>query len=198
MAAKLRSPTNGFWSALTIATTQRLPVLFFIEDNGYGISVKSDFQTPGGNIAANLAAFRNLQDPRRRTAPIRSAAAATHRAGGRGRSQRRGAGAAAPARAAAVRSFRPGHAGLQVADEIAAERSRDPLVRLREQLVPGDAVAKQAWRALETRAREDVAARTRQRRATSDARCRRTSRAHAFSEVERRRRRSSCSSRAAC
>src|SRR4029453_4415370 len=29
--------TNGFWSALTIATTQRLPILFFIEDNGYGI-----------------------------------------------------------------------------------------------------------------------------------------------------------------
>ena len=42
--------TNGFWSALNIATTQRLPILFFIEDNGYGISVKSDFQTPGGNM----------------------------------------------------------------------------------------------------------------------------------------------------
>jgi 2-oxoisovalerate dehydrogenase E1 component len=53
--------TNGFWAALTIATTQRLPVLFFLEDNGYGISVKSEFQTPGGNIAANLAAFRNLR-----------------------------------------------------------------------------------------------------------------------------------------
>lgn len=52
--------TNGFWSALNIATTQRLPVLFFIEDNGYGISVPSGYQTPGGNIAANLAAFRNL------------------------------------------------------------------------------------------------------------------------------------------
>src|SRR5690606_2466635 len=52
---------NGFWSALTIAATQRLPVLFFIEDNGYGISVKSEFQTPGGDIAANLASFRNLQ-----------------------------------------------------------------------------------------------------------------------------------------
>ena len=64
--------TNGFWSALTIATTQRLPVLFFIEDNGYGISVKSDFQTPGGNIAANLASFRNLQDPRRRQRAIRA------------------------------------------------------------------------------------------------------------------------------
>lgn len=52
--------TNGFWSALTIATTQKLPVLFYIEDNGYGISVTSEFQTPGKNIAANLASFKNL------------------------------------------------------------------------------------------------------------------------------------------
>lgn len=53
--------TNGFWSALTIATTQKLPVLFYIEDNGYGISVKSDFQTPGGDITKNLESFKNLK-----------------------------------------------------------------------------------------------------------------------------------------
>ncbi len=53
--------TNGFWSALTIATTQKLPVLFYIEDNGYGISVTSEFQTPGANIAENLASFHNLK-----------------------------------------------------------------------------------------------------------------------------------------
>src|SRR5688572_17233455 len=52
--------TNGFWSALTIATTLKLPILFYIEDNGYGISVPGFLQTPGGNIAANLAAFQNL------------------------------------------------------------------------------------------------------------------------------------------
>lgn len=53
--------TNGFWSALTIATTQKLPVLFYIEDNGYGISVTSEYQTPGANIAENLASFKNLE-----------------------------------------------------------------------------------------------------------------------------------------
>jgi len=53
--------TNGFWAALNIATTLELPMLFFVEDNGYGISVPSDFQTPGRNIAKNLAAFGNLQ-----------------------------------------------------------------------------------------------------------------------------------------
>ena len=52
--------TGGFWAALTIATTQSLPMLFYIEDNGYGISVPSDYQTPGRDIAANLASFNNL------------------------------------------------------------------------------------------------------------------------------------------
>lgn len=53
--------TNGFWAALTIATTLGLPMLFYVEDNGYGISVTSDFQTPGGNIANNLQSFKNLR-----------------------------------------------------------------------------------------------------------------------------------------
>lgn len=52
--------TNGFWSALTMATTLQLPMLFYIEDNGYGISVPSSFQTPGGNIVKNLASFKGI------------------------------------------------------------------------------------------------------------------------------------------
>ena len=52
--------TGGFWSALTIATTQQLPLLIYIEDNGYGISVPSEYQTPGKDIAANLASFAGL------------------------------------------------------------------------------------------------------------------------------------------
>jgi 2-oxoisovalerate dehydrogenase E1 component len=52
--------TGGFWSALTIATTQKLPLLFYVEDNGYGISVPSEYQTPGKDIAANLASFSGL------------------------------------------------------------------------------------------------------------------------------------------
>ena len=38
--------TNGFWSSLTMATTLKLPMLFYIEDNGLGISVKGEMQTP--------------------------------------------------------------------------------------------------------------------------------------------------------
>lgn len=52
--------TNGFWAALTAATTQKLPMLFYVEDNGYGISVPSTFQTPGGDIAKNLSGFQGL------------------------------------------------------------------------------------------------------------------------------------------
>lgn len=53
--------TNGFWAAITIATTQKLPVLFYIEDNQFGISVPSTFQTPGGDIALNLKSFSGLK-----------------------------------------------------------------------------------------------------------------------------------------
>ena len=52
--------TGGFWSTLTIATTQRLPLLIYVEDNGYGISVPSEYQTPGKDIALNLASFTGL------------------------------------------------------------------------------------------------------------------------------------------
>ena len=39
--------TNGFWSALTMATTLELPMLFYIEDNGLGISVKGEHADAG-------------------------------------------------------------------------------------------------------------------------------------------------------
>ncbi len=52
--------SNGFWAALNIVTTRNLPYLFFIEDNGFAISVRSHLQTPGGNIAANLRCYGNL------------------------------------------------------------------------------------------------------------------------------------------
>ena len=105
--------TNGFWSALTIATTQRLPMLFFIEDNGYGISVKSDFQTPGGNIAANLSGFKNLRIIEGDSAKPVEAAAADRKGRGR-RARRRRSGAAARAGAASVRALGSGHADVQV------------------------------------------------------------------------------------
>ena len=60
LGGEASAATNGFWSALTMATTLLLPMVFYIEDNGYGISVPSWLQTPGADIAANLASFRNL------------------------------------------------------------------------------------------------------------------------------------------
>lgn len=53
--------TSGFWSALNISTTNNLPHLFYIEDNGYGISVPQTLQTPGGDQVANLASYKNLK-----------------------------------------------------------------------------------------------------------------------------------------
>lgn len=127
--------TNGFWSALNIVTTERLPLLFFIEDNGYGISVPSEQQTPGGNIAENLQGFRGLRvlegdasDPRGVAGVIEDAVAGVRSGDG-------------PALLRLVVPRLSGHSGQDTQTyksdlEIAAERSRDPLEKLRLQLVP--------------------------------------------------------------
>ena len=51
---------NGFWAALTIASTRKIPMLFFIEDNAFAISVRSHLQTPGADLSSNLRGFKNL------------------------------------------------------------------------------------------------------------------------------------------
>jgi 2-oxoisovalerate dehydrogenase E1 component len=135
--------TNGFWSALNIATTERLPLLFFIEDNGYGISVPSRQQTPGGNIARNLQGFRGLRvldgdasDPMAAAELIEDAVTQV----------RSGEG---PALIRLVVPRLSGHSGQDTqtyksAAEIAAERERDPLEKLRARLVP-DLVSAVDW-----------------------------------------------------
>lgn len=81
--------TSGFWAALNISTTNNLPHLFYIEDNGYGISVPQTVQTPGGDQVANLASYKNLlivdgdgTDPK--TTPQLIAQAVAHVRSGKG------------------------------------------------------------------------------------------------------------------
>ena len=60
MGGEGSTAANGFWAALNIVTTLRLPMIFSIENNNYGLSVPSELQTPCGDITANLACFQNL------------------------------------------------------------------------------------------------------------------------------------------
>ena len=127
--------TNGFWSALNIATTLRLPLLFYIEDNGYGISVPSELQTPGANIARNLKSFGNLRvlesdgsNPLNAAATIEDAVQGV----------RTGAG---PTLLRLTVPRLSGHSGQDTQtykspELIAREKAADPFVKLREQLVP--------------------------------------------------------------
>jgi 2-oxoisovalerate dehydrogenase E1 component len=148
--------TNGFWSALTIATTLGLPVLFYIEDNGYGISVPGRFQTPGGNIAENLSSFRGLTVLDGDGSDIGSSARMIADAVATVR-ERRG-----PVLLRLTVPRLSGHSGQDTqtykdAELLGRERERDPLTRLHRYLVPG-ALSEEQWSELEQRAESQVAA----------------------------------------
>jgi 2-oxoisovalerate dehydrogenase E1 component len=148
--------TNGFWAALNVATTQRLPLLFYIEDNGYGISVRSTLQTPGGNIAHNLSGFRALQvfdgdgsDPAEAARLTATAVAAARSGNG-------------PVLLRLVVPRLSGHSGqdtqtYKAPEELLAEQARDPLTALKRQLVPA-ALTSEQWSGAEAAARAEVAA----------------------------------------
>ncbi len=147
--------TSGFWAALNIATTERLPLLFFIEDNGYGISVPSRQQTPGGNIARNLEGFRGLRvldgDA---SEPVAAASLIEDAVNG----VRTGAG---PTFLRLLVPRLSGHSGqdtqtYKTAAEISAERARDPLAKLRAAVVP-DLLSAADWDSELSHGREAVA-----------------------------------------
>jgi 2-oxoisovalerate dehydrogenase E1 component len=146
--------TNGFWSALTIATTLHLPVLFYIEDNGFGISVSSALQTPGGDIAANLAAFANLTVLNGDGTQPSEAAELTARAVGIVRAD----GGPVLLRLTVPRLS--GHSGQDTqayksAAAVALERARDPLDQLRRFAVPA-LMSEEQWSRIEAAARHEV------------------------------------------
>ena len=140
--------TNGFWSALTIATTQNYPMIFFIEDNNYGISVDGSFQTPGGNIAHNLAAFSNLRifegdgaDPEQASELIQAAVEHVRKR-------------LSPVLLRLSVPRLCGHSGAdnqsyKTAEQKADELSRDPLPRLKEYCRKKKILSSKQWEELE-------------------------------------------------
>lgn len=146
--------TNGFWAALNIATVRKLPMLFFLEDNGYGLSVPSTVQTPGGNIARNLSAFGELHILHADTRNPAETAQTIHEAveyvrNGRG--------------VVLLRLVMPrlsGHSGQDTQgyksnEFVDEERAKDPLPHLHSFLVPS-ILSADDWTALEHEAAESV------------------------------------------
>lgn len=146
--------TNGFWAALTIATTQKLPMLFFIEDNGFGISVPSTFQTPGADIAKNLASFQNLHVLSGDGCKPQESAALINEAVEHVRARKGPCLLRLTVPRLQGHSFQDTQA-YKSAATVKREWARDPLPRLREFLVPSQLSASD-WDALDTQAREAV------------------------------------------
>ncbi len=157
---------NGFWAALNIATTQNLPLLFWIEDNGYGISVPAHLQTPNGNIAANLAAYGNLKifecdgtNPREAAQTIHDAVRYTREQG------------TALARLRVPRlqghTFGEDQRAYKSEGQIAREFEIDPVVRLRE-FVLQNGMRAEEWDTLANDVRAELRAALREAEAMPD------------------------------
>ena len=149
--------TSGFWASLNISTTNNLPHLFYIEDNGYGISVPQTVQTPGGDQVANLAAYKNLKivdgdgtDPI--LTPKLVQEAVDYVRSGKG--------------TCLLRLKVPRLCGHTFQDTqtykpeamILDEQSRDPLPKLKAHLEKENILSAQQWQELETKAYADVRA----------------------------------------
>jgi 2-oxoisovalerate dehydrogenase E1 component len=142
--------SNGFWSALTIATTQQLPMLFYIEDNGFGISVPSTVQTPGGNIAANLAGWKDLTIFEGDGSDPFEASRLTREAVDFVREQRKPAMLRLTVPRLEGHSFQDTQT-YKSEDLVKEEWARDPLPRLKDYIVPA-IISEEEWYALEARA----------------------------------------------
>ncbi len=146
--------SNGFWSALTIATTQKLPMLFYIEDNGFGISVPSTIQTPGGNIAANLSSWKGLAIFEGDGCDPAEAARLTIEAVEYVRRER------APVLLRLTVPRLQGHSfqdtqSYKTEETVRSEWARDPLPRLKDYIVPA-VLSEKEWQDAESRARAAV------------------------------------------
>ncbi len=157
LGGEASAATNGFWSSLTIATTLKLPMLFYIDDNGLGISVKSELQTPGANIAKNLASFTNLFvrdgdgcEPGEAAGLL--AECVEHVRSGEGPALVR-----LTVPRLSSHSGPDNQKGYRTEEEIAADNARDPLPRLRRYLVPAF-MSEDDWAELEARVTRDVRA----------------------------------------
>jgi 2-oxoisovalerate dehydrogenase E1 component len=149
--------TNGFWSALTMATTLSLPMLFYVEDNGLGISVRGDMQTPGANIAKNLASFTNLLVRDGNGSDPANAAATLHECVQHVREGRGPALVRLTVPRLSSHSGPDNQKGYRSDADIQQDWTRDPLPNLKAYLVPSLLSAAE-WTALEAEVQRDVQA----------------------------------------
>jgi 2-oxoisovalerate dehydrogenase E1 component len=130
-------------------------MVFYVEDNGLGISVRGEMQTPGGNVAKNLASFGNLlvrdgdgTDPAETARLLEECV--QHARSGIGPSLVR-----LTVPRLCSHSGPDNQRGYRTEEEIAADFTRDPMPKLKRHLVPRILSAAE-WRGLEAEVQRDV------------------------------------------
>jgi len=120
-----------FWESLNTTCTQKLPILYLCEDNGYAISVPVEAQTPGGDISTLVERFPGLRTFRCDGTDY----LASYRTLGEAVSHVRDRRGPAFVHAAVIRPYSHSLSDdeklYKTASEREAEARRDPLMRMR-------------------------------------------------------------------
>ena len=145
-----------FWESLNTACNLHLPVLYVVPDNGFAISVPATDQQPAP-VAELVAGFRGLEVHR-----LDGTDYFTVREVARSIVERVRAGVGpALIHADVVRPYSHSAADTQSkyrsAEELAAERARDPIDRMEAELISGGVITPEQAAALRAEAKELVA-----------------------------------------
>ncbi len=124
-----------FWESLNTACTERLPVVYLVEDNGYAISVPVEVQTPGGDISKLVASFPGLFVQSVDGTDFLASFAAMRAAVDYARARKGPAFVHAKVTRPYSHSLSDDEKLYKTAEERAAEAKRDPIARLAQFLV---------------------------------------------------------------
>jgi 2-oxoisovalerate dehydrogenase E1 component len=147
-----------FHEAVNWAALRRLPVVFFIQDNGFAISTPTSEQTAGGSIGANLSGVAGLEVHQVDGTDFFATAEAMRTAAARARAGRGPSLVHVRVPRLGSHSSADDQARYRAPAEVAAEARRDPIPRFEAALVQAGVVTAEEVE----RSRADAEARFRQ------------------------------------
>jgi len=145
-----------FYEALSWAARIKAPIVFLVENNGYAISVPIDEQRPGGKIAENFSSFIGLNVEKVDGCNFIQSFDVMYRALERARQGEGPSLIDAQVVRLLPHSSSDDHKKYRPEKDLEAERLRDPIVLMRQELLSNKLISEHELIILESRLKDQV------------------------------------------